>query len=117
MFAALAAAAILAGQSTPQDRNEEALRSIGATTYVVGLCERFIPAEKARAILESLSLRDEPENPDRKLVLGIAGGMYLEGRLDSRRDNMTAETCSELLEIAADGMGAASTQDRANREP
>lgn len=116
MFAALAAAALLSAQAAP-DPNEEALRTIGATTYIIGLCERFIPPEKAREILASLSLHDDRQNPDRKTVLGVAGGMYLEGRLDPRRNQISAEVCADLLNMASEGMGAESISDRANREP
>lgn len=115
MLSALAALAILSTSpiQTAQE-GEEIIRSLGAASYAVGLCERFMPPDAAPKVLRRLSMASQPEGETKELLQAVTARMYLQGQLDPRRADLTAENCSELLILTSDGMGEALARVRAN---
>lgn len=82
---------------------------VGASAYMFGSCERFVPREDADEIAASFSGADTHDEFAREIA-AVFARMYGLGRKDAAKNDFTADQCTRLLSEAAQKIAAAKAE-------
>ena len=100
------AAALLLIAPPPSDF-EEVVTATGIASYTIGACERFLTDEQLDRSLAAMFLTSEPPTAAGSMIAGLNARMYLQGRQDPERKNLTPSACLRLMEQAQGDLQAA----------